>query len=221
MKNLTLVVPAKEEAESLLVVLKEIENLECKIIVSLHASDLKTIDAIRNFDCQIVYQKNKGYGDAVIEGINNVQTDYLCIYNADGSFDPKYLSKMLSLCESQDYVFSSRYLKEGKSDDDTIVTKVGNFIFSSLGKIVFSLKLSDILFTYILGKTKSFKSLNLSSLDFCLCVEIPVKAKRMNASYVDIPSHERKRIAGFKKVNEFRDGLLILFYMINLFLRIK
>ena len=63
--------------------------------------------------------------------------------------------------------------------------------------------------------------MNLESKDFCLCVEIPVKAKRMKASYLDIPSHERKRIAGVKKVNEFRDGLKILFYMIKLFIRIK
>ena len=165
--------------------------------------------------------KNKGYGDALIEGINNVKTEYLCIYNADGSFDPKYLTEMLLLCQTQDYIFTSRYLKEGKSDDDTTITKIGNFIFSLLGRIFFSLKLSDILFTYILGKTKSFQSLNLSSLDFCLCVEIPIKAKRAKALYLDIPSHERKRIAGQKKVNEFRDGFRILFYMIKTFLRIK
>ena len=58
---------------------------------------------------------------------------------------------------------------------------VGNFIFSALGSILFSLRLSDILYTFILGKTKSFKLLNLESNDFCLCVAIPVKMKRMNA----------------------------------------
>ena len=221
MKNLTLIIPAKEESESLPTVLKEIENFECNIVVILHSSDLVTINSIRDFECEIIYQKNKGYGDALIEGINAVKTEYLCIYNADGSFDPKYLSEMLIKCENNDYVFTSRYLKEGKSDDDTVVTKVGNYIFSLLGRIFFSLKLSDILFTYILGKTKSFQSLNLNSLDFCLCVEIPIKAQRMKALYLDIPSHERKRIAGFKKVNEFRDGFKILIYMMKLFFKLS
>ena len=139
----------------------------------------------------------------------------------DGSFDPKYLSKKLELCKERDYVFSSRYLKDGGSEDDTLITKIGNFIFSSLGNILFSLKLSDILYTYILGKTQSFKSLNLESLDFCLCIEIPIKAKRMNALYLDIPSYERKRIAGFKKVNEFRDGFKILLGMLRFFFKIR
>ena len=43
MKNLTLIIPAKEEADSLPTVLKEVESLDCKIIVILHASDLETI----------------------------------------------------------------------------------------------------------------------------------------------------------------------------------
>ena len=221
MNNLTLIIPAKQESQSLPIVLQEIEQLECKKIVILEETDLETISAINNLDCKIIYQNNRGYGDALIEGINSVQTEYLCIFNADGSFDPKYLSKKLELCKERDYVFSSRYLKKGGSEDDTLITRIGNFIFSLLGNILFSVKLSDILFTYILGKTQSFRSLNLESLDFCLCIEIPIKAKRMNASYLDFPSYERKRIAGYKKVNEFKDGLKILIYMIKLFMRMK
>jgi len=221
MQNLTLIIPAKQESESLPTVLKEVDNLDCKKIVILKDTDLETIDSIKNFNCKIIYQNKKGYGDALIEGINNVQTEYLCIFNADGSFDPKFLVEKLQLCKDRDYIFSSRYLKGGGSEDDTLITRIGNFGFSLIGNIFFSLKLSDILFTYILGKTKSFKSLNLESLDFCLCVEIAIKAKRMNSSYLDFPSHERKRIAGFKKVNEFSDGFKILVYMFKLFFKIK
>ena len=218
MKNLTLVIPAKKEEGSLPIVLNEVKNFDCSIIIILEETDKATIEAIKDFNCKKIYQKGRGYGNAIIEGINEVQTDYLCIFNADGSFDPKYLKEMLDLCKNRDYVFASRYLKSAGSDDDTIVTKIGNFIFSTLGNILFSSKLSDILFTYILGKTSSFRSLNLKCKDFCLCVEIPINAKKINASYREIPSYERKRIGGNKKVNEFRDGFKILIYMIKRFL---
>ena len=220
MKNLTLIIPAKQESESLPKVLKEIHDLDCEIIIILESEDIATIDSIKDFKCKLIYQSGKGYGNALIEGINNVQTKFLCIFNADGSFDPKYLNEMIKICENKDYVFSSRYLKNAGSEDDTIITKIGNFIFSLLGNILFSLKLSDILFTYILGKTSSFKSLQLKCNDFRLCVEIPVNAKKMNALYNDFPSYERKRIAGKKKVNEFRDGFKILTYMIKRFLNL-
>ena len=218
MKNLTLIIPAKNESESLPEVLREIKDYECSVIVILEESDLKTLEVAKNFNCKIIYQSDKGYGNALIEGINNVETEYLCIFNADGSFNPKYLDEMLNICKNNlDFVFASRYMPGGGSDDDTLLTTVGNYIFSGIGNIFFSLKLSDILYTFLLGKTESFKKLDLNSKDFCLCVEMPIKAKKNKMSFIDIPSYERKRIAGKKKVNEFRDGFKILFYMIKSF----
>jgi glycosyltransferase involved in cell wall biosynthesis len=221
MKNLTLIIPAKAEADSLPKVLEEIKNFNCSIIVVLESSDTETIKATKNYDLKIVYQSGKGYGDAIIEGINNVKTDYLCILNADGSFDPKYLQQMMDTCKNNlDFVFASRYMSKGGSEDDTIITKLGNFIFTKIGNIFFSIKISDILYTFLLGKTESFKKLDLKSKDFCLCVEMPIKAKRLGMNFTDSPSYERKRIAGIKKVNELRDGFKILIYMIKSFLKI-
>ena len=78
-------------------------------------------------------------------------------------------------------VFASRYLKNAGSDDDTFVTFVGNKFFSFLGKILFSLELKDILYTYVMGKTNKFKELDLISNDFRLCVEFPIKMKISNS----------------------------------------
>ena len=221
MKNLTLIIPAKAEADSLPKVLEEIKEYDCSIIVVMESSDIETINVAKNYTIKIVYQTSKGYGDALIKGINNAKTDYLCIFNADGSFDPKYLKHMLYTCENNfDFVFASRYLSKGGSDDDTIVTKLGNFIFTKIGNIFFSIKISDILYTFLLGKTESFKKLNLKSKDFSLCVEMPIKAQRLGMNFTDIASYERKRIAGVKKVSEFKDGFKILIYMVKSFFKI-
>jgi hypothetical protein len=87
---------------------------------------------------------------------------------------------------------------------------VGNKIFTFIGKIFFKLKISDILFTYIMGETNKFKRLKLKNSDFKICVEIPIKVKINNFKYLSIGSFERKRLGGIKKVNEFIDGFLIL-----------
>ena len=96
MKNLTLVIPAKNEEYSLPKVLEEIKNIDCKKLIVLSKTDIETIRSIKNFNCVILKQKKNGYGQALIEGINKVSTRYLCIFNADGSFDPKYLRIMLN-----------------------------------------------------------------------------------------------------------------------------
>ena len=88
MENLTLVIPAKNEKESLPLVLDELEKYKLKIIIVLERNDIDTINCLKGYNCEILYQNNKGYGDALIQGIKNVRTKYFCIFNADGSFNP-------------------------------------------------------------------------------------------------------------------------------------
>ncbi len=223
MKNLTLIIPTKKESESLPIFLREIKNLNCKKMVVLQTDDNETLDSIKDFsEIEIYKQKKNGYGNALIEGIKNCQTEYWSIINADGSMDPQYLNEMLENCFDKDFVFGSRYIKVGGgSDDDTIVTFVGNKFFSFLGNFMFQLNLTDILYTYVLGKKSSFEKLNIISKDFRFCVEFPIKAKKANLKFIDLPSHERARIGGKKKVNAIKDGFLILFEMFRLFLKNK
>ena len=189
-------------------------------MIVLQEEDIETINSISNFrDVEIFIQKKGGYGSALKEGLKNIQTEYFCIINADGSMDPKYLREMLLLCENKDFVFASRYLKGGGSDDDDIITFVGNKCFSLIGNLLFNLNLSDILYTFIIGKTSSAKLLELRYHDFRICVEIPIKAKINKFIFTSTPSKERKRIGGKKKVNALKDGFLILTAIIELFFK--
>ena len=219
MDNLTLIIPAKNEKESLPIVLEELKPQNLNIIIVLEPTDIETINSIKNYKCKIVKQINKGYGDAIILGIENVETEYYCIFNADGSFDPKELKNMMNytISKNLDFLFGSRYMTNGGSEDDTIVTFIGNKIFSFLGNLLFRLNISDILYTYVIGSTLKSRYLNLKSKDFTFCVELPIKSKKNNFKLGDISSYERKRIAGRKKVNAFKDGFLILMAIIKLY----
>jgi glycosyltransferase involved in cell wall biosynthesis len=221
MNNITLIIPAKYEKESLPSVLLELKKYALNTIVILEANDHETIESIKNFDCTIIHQKNKGYGNALILGIESVKTEFFCIFNADGSFNPIEIPGMYNLLKDKegDIIFASRYEGNATSEDDTVVTKVGNFIFTKLGKILFKLPITDILYTFVLGKTKMTLDLNLQSQDFAFCVELPIKAQRKNYKIFSTPAHERARIAGKKKVNAIRDGLYILKKMIFMFLK--
>ena len=147
MKDLTLVIPAKNESESLPMVLEELKKYECNKIIILDKDDLKTLDAIKEFNCKIIFQPGKGYGNAIIEGINNVETKYLSIYYADGSTNIKEMPRMLEklISEDLDILFGSRYLPEAGTKDDGIVTYTGNKIFTLICNLLFRIKISDVL----------------------------------------------------------------------------
>jgi len=219
MNKLTLIIPAKNESESLPCVLDELKRYDYKIDVVLHNTDTATIQSIKDYDINIIYQKNLGYGDAIIEGINKCKTEYFCIFNADGSFNPTELDLMQSTIhnENYDFLFASRYQRNAGSEDDTFITLIGNYIFTFIGNIFFRLHISDILYTFVIGRSEKAKQLNLVQKDFGLCVELPIKAKKSNMKIMSIASHERARIAGVKKVSPLKDGMLILICMIKLF----
>ena len=201
MKELTLVIPAKNEAESLPIVLNELKNFDCKKIIVIPKNDLNTQNVAKNFDCKIITQNSGGYGSALIQGIKEVETNFLCIFNADGSFDPKYLKSMFNeLSNNCDFVFNSRYENEGGSDDDTFLTYIGNKIFTFFCNLLFKLNISDVLFTYVMGKTSAFKSLDLKRKDFSFCIELPVLAKFKKYKLISKPCYERLRLSGKKKL---------------------
>jgi len=219
MKELTLVIPAKDEAECLPRVLNELKNFDCKKIIIIPETDLNTRNSIKNFDCKIITQKAGGFGGALIQGIKEVETNFLCIFNADGSFDPKYLRNMYNeLLNNCDFVFNSRYESNGGSDDDTFLTLVGNKIFTFICNLLFRLNITDVLFTYVMGKTLAFKSLDLKRKDFRFCIELPVLAKFKKYKFISKPSYERSRLTGRKKVNELKDGFLILLCIFKMFI---
>ena len=219
MKELTLVIPAKKEEECLPIVLNELKNFDCKIIIVVPETDLNTQNSIKNFNCKIIKQIDKGYGSALIQGIKEVETKFLCIFNADGSFDPKYLKNMLDeLSNNSDFVFNSRYENDGGSEDDTFLTYIGNKMFTFICNSLFSLNISDVLFTYVMGKTSAFKSLGLKRKDFRFCIELPVLAKLKKYKLISRPSYERSRLSGRKKVNELKDGFLILLCILKMFI---
>ena len=202
MEHLTLVIPAKNEKESLPTVLEELKKFNLKKIIVMEKNDIETLESIKDFNCKIIFQNNKGYGDALIQGINSVETKYFSIFNADGSFNPNELREMYNMLENGNakMVFASRYENSCSSDDDTLVTFMGNF-FHKLGNILFKLKITDILYTYVVGFTDVFKDLDIQSKDFGFCVELPIKAKKIIRLQHQNRTNEQELVAKKSKRN--------------------
>ena len=219
MDKISLIIPCKNEVESLSAVLEEIKDNKFvnEIIIVVDSELDNSIPITKKFNCKLIVQKSKGYGSAIIEGFKNAKNEFGCIYNADHSFDPIYFSDLVRISKSYDFIFGSRYKGSGGSDDDTIITFIGNKMFTFITRFILGIKLSDILYTYVLCNVDKFNNLNLKNNDFKLCIELPVKVKKNKHSYIDLEMFERKRFDGKKKVNIIKDGLLISYEIIKSF----
>ena len=211
MDKVDLIIPAKEERKNIIILLNSLINKKFinKIIVVLDKNKDKEI--FKHKKVTIINQVTKGYGAAIKSGFKFSNAKYACIFNADGSFNINDLPKMYNLIKKKnDFVFASRYLVNGGSEDDTLLTWFGNKVFTLLGKTLLNIKLSDILYTYVLCDRKKFLNLKIKSNDFRLCIELPFRINYLNYNYCSFPSYEYKRQYGKKNVNEFKDGFLIL-----------
>ena len=133
MKNITLIIPAKDESESLPSVIKNLKKFKFRIMVVLHKSDKKTIKSIRKFKINLVYQNNNGYGDALIKGINKCDTRYFCIFNADGSFRPVEILKMMRLLNKENLkCMAFCDIKKTKNGGDSMQTALFGIFFKRI-----------------------------------------------------------------------------------------
>ena len=75
---------------------------------------------------------------------------------------------------------------------------------------------------FILAKCLSAKNninyTDLKKKDFRFCIELAVLAKFKKYKLISKPSHERLRLSGKKKVNELKDGFLMLLCILAMFI---
>ena len=67
MKNLTLIIPTKDEVESLPIFLKELKNYKCKKVIVMQKEDIATFDKIKKIkNIQVVKQKRNACDRVIV-----------------------------------------------------------------------------------------------------------------------------------------------------------
>jgi len=214
MKNkIEILIPTLNEEGNIEKVINELKSEGYINITLLDANSTdQTVKIAEDNGCRIILDgpNISGFGGSVINGLNNLKHEYFCIFDGDNSFNPKAISDMLDkISNGADFAFGTRYLDNNKSEDDTIITKFGNFFFTKLVRYLFKINTTDLLFLYVVGKKENVLKLNLKQQDFSFCTEFLIKCyKDFNCK--EVLSQERKRYSGVSKVNKIFDGIKLL-----------
>lgn len=220
MTEITIIILTKNEEGNIEWVIDELKRLSLNnIIVVDSGSTDNTVQILKSKNVKHFIQSQKGYGAAILEAVGRVDTKYLSVIDADGSYDSRDIPKMLNILKTHDldFVLGSRYLGGNKSEDDTLIRLIGNFFFTKLTRIIFNINITDALFHFPVCKTSSYKYLNLKFKDFAICVEMPVMINENNLKFKEFFSKERPRMTGESKVNALKDGIIILYQILKLF----
>jgi len=162
-KLLTILIPVFNEAETILLVLNKIKKLDsissiANIVVIDDGSTDKTnqilLGHIDLFDVLITLEKNKGKGAAIIEGLKNVETEYVLIQDADLEYDPSEIPRLWNLVQNNnmDLLMTSRISGSPLTRVHYFWHRLGNQIITLFFNLLHNTTFTDIYSGFIIFK---------------------------------------------------------------------
>jgi len=217
MSKLSVIIPAKDEEQTLPQLLEDLNKVIPTldgyavevICVDDHCRD-RTPAIARAYGARVVENKRKpGKGNALCSGFEAATGDLLMMMDADYSHRPEDMPAFLSaMRDGVGLVIGSRVF--GGSEEYTHVRALGNVFLSGALGLSVGRYLSDALNGYKLFRKDVFTSFQYTSRMFEIEIELIANALRKGYRVVEVISHERARAGGLMKSRVVRHGTRFL-----------
>src|SRR4051812_47731835 len=150
--NVSLVIPAKNEARNIAWVLEQIsdEDIGEVILVDGNSTDATLITARScRPDIRVVPQEGVGKGSALRSGFLAATGDIIVTMDADGSMAPQEIRHYLHfLANGYDFVKGSRFIAGGGSLDITTFRRLGNRFLLAVFNTLYGGDLTDLCYGF-------------------------------------------------------------------------
>ena len=183
--------------------IKTQDKFKLEVILVDDGSTDGTRKICKTFDCQYVYQENKGKGNAVRNGVSKSKGDFIVVLDADMEYAPLDILKFtqkLDLQNKYSVIYGSRYRKTHfpyirlwPVTNQSIL----NLYFSHFLTILFLIKkkklITDLLTGLKLYPTVVYKDINPKTNGFETDHEITLALVKRRIEIVEIPIKYRAR----------------------------
>ena len=207
--SVTLVIPALNEEASLEVTLEGYLKLGIfeEIIVVDNGSTDRTFAISKKIGVKVISEPIRGYGRALRRGLAEVVTDYAVLSEADNSFYPEDVIKLLSYSKDFDMVKGARSNSRLVSTDADygFILKYGNYIVAKFQMLLFyglsfpgKSSFHEMGGTFRIFSMESYKTIEpyISENYSAFLADLTSLYLRKNLSVLEIPVRYRKRIGG-------------------------
>lgn len=226
--DLSVVLPAYEEAKNLNILLPELKQIlnEAFVNYEIIIVDIKEPKDNTEEVCSlnnVIYVNRTGgntYGDAVRTGISLANGEKIAFMDSDCSHRPEDLIKLYrTALQGNDIVIGSRYIKGGDSDN-SLILKLMSRTVNLAYKIVLGIKINDVSNSFRIYKSNILSNLILTSSNFDIVEEILVKAiiNNKNIIIIEYPVYFKQRNLGKSKRNLWAFAVSYVHSLYNLYL---
>jgi glycosyltransferase involved in cell wall biosynthesis len=211
--DVSLVIPAKNEARNLAWVLERVPPCVNEIIL-VDGDSRDATQAMAEFcwpDIRIVRQDVPGKGSALRAGFSAATGEIIVMIDADGSMSPEEIPHFVWVLEhGYDFVKGSRFVAGGGSLDITPVRRLGNRGLLAMVNALYDSQLTDLCYGFCAFRRRWLPSLNLTASGFEIETEMTIRALRAGLRVTEVASLELPRRSGRSGLRAVRDGLRVL-----------
>ena len=217
--NIKVIIPARNEQDSIGKVITEIPDLVSEVIVVDNASGDKTAEVAKAAGATVLTEMRKGYGSACLKGIQYLKgltetIDIVVFMDADYSDYPEETALVVDpiIAYSYDLVIGSRVLGQREKGSMTYPQVFGNRLATSLLRWLYGVQFTD-LGPFRAIKFDKLKQIEMRDTNFGWTVEMQLKAAKKGLRCTEVPVRYRMRI-GVSKVSGTVKGTFMAGYKI-------
>jgi len=194
--ELSIVIPCLNEAETLAICIDKAgsflkgENISGEVIVADNGSTDGSQAIAKAHGARVVNVPIRGYGAALMAGINEAQGKFVIMGDSDDSYDFTALSPFIAkLREGYELVMGNRFKGGIKPGAMPLLHKyLGNPLFSKMGRLFFGSPIGDF-YCGLRGFNKvAIQRLNLQTTGMEFAIEMVVKSSLNKLSITEVPT---------------------------------
>nr|MBI4156726.1 glycosyltransferase family 2 protein [Candidatus Woesearchaeota archaeon] len=226
MVNISIVIPAYNEQDSIAKTIQEIKEVLSKsknkyeIITVNDGSKDNTSEILKSIKNIIIinHPYNKGYGASIKTGIKNSKYDWILITDSDNTYPIKDIPKLISYIENYDMIIGAR-----KKDNIPILRKPAKAFLSLLANFLTNRKIPDLNSGFrIFKKDLALRFFNIfpSGFSFTTTITLAALTNEYNVKFVPIDYYKRQGRSKIKP-KEFINFFVLILRIITYFEPIK
>lgn len=221
--RVAVVLPCHNEETAIAQVIKDFHNAlpEAQIFVFDNASTDKTSNIASEAGAKVIFEPNKGKGNAVRRIFADVEADIYIMADGDGTYDAAMATTLIDrLIDARlDMVVGTRS-PAGEGQVYRFGHSFGNRLLTGTVAKIFGTGFSDMLSGYRVFSRRFVKSFPALSKGFEIETELTIHALELRAPYAEIATKYSARAEGsISKLSTYRDGARIAKAILRLLIR--
>lgn len=210
--DLSVVLPSLNEAPNLYRLIPELKDaldalgIRWEILVVDGDSPDGTKAVAENAGVRYILEERKGYGTAILRGMEEANGEYVLTMDADLSHPSEFIRSMWEQREKGDIVIASRYVPGAHADQPffrLMLSKILNTFFA----YGLSIPAKDLSSGFRLYRRNIFERIDLEFTNFVILIELLLKAFGRGQRIVEVPFHYKPRQTGISHARILSFGI--------------